>query len=799
MSGFLIRVYGMVQGVGFRPFIAELATELHIAGTVQNAGGIVHIKAFCDAADLDSFIERIYESAPKESHISRIQVEDLGDTRGDDSRDSSPISGMEEGRFSIVDSRDEKENLRFLPSDIGICKECAKELFDPKNRRYRYPFISCTKCGPRFTILEDIPYDRERITMGRFPMCPACKKEYVTAHNRRRHAQTIACHDCGPTLTSYEKSDRIDENQVALDRATSILSQGGVIALKNVGGFHLACKADSKEGINRLRQWKNREEKPFAVMYPNVEEVRKVCRINEVEEKLLEGYARPIVLLDLIDPSLYYDANGGSNRMGVMLPADPLQLLLTWALGPLLMTSGNRGGEPMHITGDAFLSSMKDEGFPDLVLDHNREILTPLDDSIYQVVEMENHSLETQILRRARGLVPEPIWLPCKVPEDTFLSGGDLKSVFGLCREDALYLSGHFGDLEWQECREKRANSIRHMERILDIHPKRGITDLHPLYLSRKEAEDSLRNVQGVQHHLAHTMAVAAEHGLHGQVLGISFDGTGYGTEESIWGSEFLWVEIPKDTGELTWTNWGHLSPVGQMGGDSGSRDGKRMLLAYLLESQETGLLTEEELDSQLSKYYDPGQMKLLKAAFRKGIGVHPSRSMGRLFDAASAALDICYENRYEGQCPMELEKYAFLALDKKVDQADFLESFHQLVHSAVIEKEDQTLEMDGKRILCQLLQLKKKGKYTKEELALYFHKCLIGLTIEMVKRRVDKHVPILLSGGSFLNRILLRGVVAGLEKEGYTPYFNHLVPPGDGGLALGQAYLACMKSIRKK
>lgn len=223
------------------------------------------------------------------------------------------------------------------------------------------------------------------------------------------------------------------------------------------------------------------------------------------------------------------------------------------------------------------------------------------------------------------------------------------------------------------------------------------------------------------------------------------------------------------------------------------------MLLAYLLESQKTGLITEEELDSQLSKYYDPGQMKLLKAAFHKGIGVHPSRSMGRLFDAASAALDICYENRYEGQCPMELEKYAFLALDKKVDQADFLESFNPLVHSAVIEKEDQTLEMDGKRILCQLLQLKKKGKYTKEELALYFHRCLIGLTIEMVKRRVDKHVPILLSGGSFLNRILLRGVVAGLEKEGYTPYFNHLVPPGDGGLALGQAYLACMKSIRKK
>lgn len=854
-----ITVYGMVQGVGFRPFVAGLADEIGLDGNVRNSGGIVHITAAGEEGRLDEFIKRLSSDAPKESVIQRIESHEAEAEKREDG------SG-----FSIIHSTRDHDRIRLLPPDLATCPECEKELLDPRNRRFRYPFISCTVCGPRFSILEDIPYDRETITMKKFPMCKECEREYRSPGDRRRHAQTIACHDCGPVLRSLERRE-VNTREEALDRAISLLKAGKVIALKDIGGFHFAFRADSETAARRLRAWKNREQKPFAVMFPDLPSIEEHCYLNSKEKELLQSRVRPIVLLRQKDRNLWPKVSAYSDRMGVMLPSDPLQILILRETGPLVMTSGNRGGEPIAIESGGLIEAMK-EGFPDLILDHDRDILTPLDDSIYQM-----SGDQVQILRRARGLVPDPIWMSRKCKADTFASGGDLKNTFALARDNAVYLSGHFGDLEWRACQEAREKSIQNMETLLDIHPLRFAGDLHPAYISARllskmadetnssdeqgmelsvrdinrvvepesrqksemQADGQATNLCFCQHHLAHIAGVLAECGLTGDCLGLAFDGTGYGTDGSVWGSEFLRIHQDTDSKDgkdtLTWQRVGSLVPIRQIGGDEGARDGRKSLFSYLMKACEEGLCREEELRSHLEGLYSDKDWRFLHAAYQSGINSVTSTSMGRLFDAAAALLEISDRNNYEGESPIRLETEAWecdILKNAESLPAEFSEwneknlfarkdSFgHSTRHSEKIQDSDSEhyirrtgsiLEIDGPAIFYDLLMEKESGAFSKAELALHFHKMLIhavtALTVELVRSEkmrkeeaeirsekesgADAKPVIALAGGTFLNRILFQGVKNNLESRGFRVYFNRLVPPGDGGLSLGQVYLS--------
>ena len=847
-----IRVYGMVQGVGFRPFVAELAQSMGISGSVRNSGGIVHITASGTEGRLKEFCRRIEEEAPREAYIQKIKILPLSESSR---KKNSSLEIIPKDSFSIIDSTREGDKIRLLPPDIATCPKCEQELLDPTNRRFRYPFISCTVCGPRFSILEDIPYDREHTTMKKFGLCQKCEAEYKLFGDRRHHSQTNACEVCGPKLRSYKASPdsrgTIEaEGEEALQDAIRVLKEGGIIALKNVGGFHFAFLPDALEAARRLREWKNRKKKPFAVMFESIDAIRKVCKVSQKEEELLTSQARPIVLLQQKNYELWPEVSSYSDRLGAMLPADPLQILLIEECGPLVMTSGNRGGEPIHIDGREFIEALP-TGLPDLVLDHDREILTPLDDSIYQLVRIGERE-EVQILRRARGLVPEPIWINRRVEEDTFAAGGDLKNSFALAREDAVYLSGHFGDLEWIPCRKAREKSIKNMTKLLGIKPQKSICDLHPAYFSsndlRKEAEEAAKTdskqkkLLEVQHHLAHIMSVIAEEKespkitdverdgdetIHLKfhirdderkvILGLAFDGTGYGTDGRVWGSEFLRVMMEGDT--IVYKNLFHLHPVLQLGGDEGARDARRMAFSYLCDALDREMITREEWEEYAGSLYgdEADQVETLLKIYRSGVNQVRSSSMGRFFDAAAALLGIAYMNSYEGECPIALETYAHrieddaekrrsyemkmftYGMEKQRVREDYLSEHPEEKQYKNILEEN---ELDGTELLIRLLKMQKEEMFSREELALFFHRELVDMVGKAVRVQTFLadmvHPTIVLSGGSFLNRLLLGGLVEDLERGGFTVEFNHKVPAGDGGIALGQAYISSFKILEE-
>lgn len=838
----------MVQGVGFRPFVAGLADEIGISGNVRNSGGIVHISASGAEDQLEVFLQRLRSDAPKESNIERIDCQEAEpkdmdpenfvnstDLKGPKNekcgkkakirsgdRSEGADRGAKKPSFTIIRSTRDHDRIRLLPVDMATCPTCERELLDPNNRRYRYPFISCTVCGPRFSILKDIPYDRDHITMDKFPMCRDCETEYRRPGDRRRHAQTIACHSCGPVLRSLERKKdhelQVSSREDALQRAIACLREGKVIAVKDIGGFHFAFRPDDEKAAKRLRVWKNRERKPFAVMFPDLPSIEKYCKVSPRERELLQSNARPIVLLRQLDRSLWPEVSAESDRMGAMLPSNPLQILLLGQVGPLVMTSGNRGGEPIAIDSSGLIKDLKD-GFPDLILDHDREILTPLDDSIYQL-----SGDQVQILRRARGLVPNPVWISRKCKADTFASGGDLKNSFALGRDNAVYLSGHFGDLTWRACQEARERSIENMERLLDIHPEHFAGDLHPLYISSRK----LLKMAGehplsfYQHHLSHVAGVLAECHLTGDCLGLAFDGTGYGSDGRIWGSEFLRIRQlsgedgikgrPAMEDRLLWQRVGSLVPIRQIGGDEGAKDGRKSLFSYLKKASEEGICTESKGKDLLGGFYFEQEWQLLDAAYRSGINAVESTSMGRLFDAAAALLEINDRNHYEGESPIRLETEANeCAILKNTENVASLFSESKALESkadrpkgmgqislSYLRKEGGLLRIDGPAILYDLMMEKVSGHYSKAELAFHFHQKLIEAIAEMTEELADPTTPIALAGGTFLNRILFQGLKGRLTAQGYKVYCNCLVPPGDGGLSLGQIYLSTYDKVEE-
>ena len=768
-----ILVTGLVQGIGFRPFVAELAEELELTGQVKNLGGVVEIIISGNTQAVDTFIHRLNFVSENGSlpgcRVDSLQVEE--------------ITFEDSGVFRIVESDSTRELRRFLPVDLPTCDRCVTEMHDPSNRRYRYPFISCTACGPRFSIQRKVPYDRDAITMDRFEMCDACWTEYTEKGNIRRHAQTIACKDCGPKLRYVTRQLRecetaetcgyteICDMQNAIAQAISDLKAGKIGAIKDIGGFHFAFSPMNSEAAKRLRAFKNRDKKPFAVMFLNIDAVKEYCEVSKAEESLLLSSARPIVLLKK-KKDFVPEICGESDRIGALLPCNPLQILLLEETGPLVMTSGNRGGEPIIISGEEMEQHLL-QGI-DFMLTHDREILTPLDDSIYQVTERG-----TQLIRRARGLVPEPIALKCKLAQDTFAAGGDLKAVFALGREELVYLSQYFGDLEDVRCMESRKRGMQRMQNLLEIEPQTYVADMHPSYVSAQEIRERAKEskkTRFVQHHHAHVASVIAEHGLAGKVLGIACDGTGFGTDGTIWGSEFLLCE---DAGM---ERCGHFSTVKLLGGDASAKQADMTLLSYMLEANARGL---EASDDAVGKH------SLQEMAWKQNINTAYSSSMGRLFDAAAALLDICHENSYEGECAILLEQAAHRGRSLLKEGHDT-----NILHMDCV-KIDGIWQLDSVKLLVDIQAL--KATFAKEILAYLFHHAVAEGIVELAVRICEEQDAnqVALSGGSFINRILLAEVIEGLEEKGKDVYINEKVPCGDGGIALGQMYLAAY--MRKK
>lgn len=818
-------VTGMVQGVGFRPAVAELAETCGIYGQVKNMGGVVEILAFGEDEAMEKFLHRL-STLP--GRIDAIKIEEIAQSGEND----EPIQEyIRKKTFEIVKSSSEREEIRFLPVDFPTCDRCKRELFDKKNRRYRYPFISCTACGPRYSIQKFVPYDRESITMDEFIMCAACEQEYKEKGNIRRHAQTIACHDCGPKLrmvmskeqgfmltdTGSVEEQAISETLVAfegntewiLKHAISALREGKIVALKDIGGFHFAFSPMNSKAAKRLREFKNRDKKPFAVMFPDIKTVKEYCEVSAKEEALLTGIARPIVLLKK-KKDFVPEICGESDRIGVLLPCNPLQILLIEETGPLVMTSGNRGGEPIIIT-DEKMQKLLEAGCPDMMLTHDREILTPLDDSIYQV-----NGEYVQMIRRARGLVPEPIELRKSLQVPVFAAGGDLKASFAYGQGKMIYLSQYFGDLADVRCIQQRANEKIRLKELLQIEAERTLGDMHPAYVSAQNTDKK------VQHHMAHVASVIAEWHLTGNVLGIACDGTGFGCDGSIWGSEFFLYK----EGIAEMNRVGHFSSVKLLGGDLSAKEAEKTLFSYMMEAVERNLITEEQLEDILAvksaeSDSKQGMFHLQKMAWKQNINTAYSSSMGRLFDAVSALLDICHYNSYEGECAILLEQAAHRGYHLLNENTKSCGSGKKCLDSAikndirslqiVIRKENGIWIADSVKLLVDLWQLQEKygqEELCQEMLAYAFHHAVAMAIVTMAEficeeynesvRQCDMAISgeclceqIALSGGSFINRILLTEVSEYLKEKGKRVYTNEKVPCGDGGIALGQAFLA--------
>ncbi len=730
-------VTGIVQGVGYRPFVARLAREMGISGTVMNCAGMVLISASGSKEAIDSFVHRLVAFQPPGADVQHVYVQELREQVFD--------------AFHILSSQTEAgrgpSDLPIIPPDLPMCADCLRELRDPQNRRYRYPFISCVACGPRYSIMETLPYDRNTTVMEDFQMCPECGREYREPDNRRCHAQTISCYDCGPQLI-LQTAGAVLKGEEALSCAIALLRQGGVLAVKGVGGYQLACLPCNLQAVLTLRRLKHRGKKPFAVMFPDLERLKADVGISPAEARLLTSTAYPIVLLEKTKEVFCKEVCGESRFLGAFLPYTPLHQLLLDACGPLVMTSANVTAEPILYRDEDMLGML----IPDLsgVLYHKRRIVTPLDDSVVRVA-----GGKPQLLRRSRGYVPLPISLKQRARRPVLAMGGDLKGGFCLYQNDRAYLSQYFGDMDHYAVSKAYQKSLAEMERLFGIHPEVIACDRHPGYgttrLAERLAGGSVRLV-AIQHHHAHAASVMAEHGLI-SCIGVVFDGTGYGTDGAVWGGEFLLCR------GADFIRAAHLDYVPLCGGDAAAKNAALTAECYRCAA---GRSTNETV----------------KAAVMNQINTVLCSSVGRLFDAVSAVLEIGTENSYEGACAIALENCA-AAYEKKGQPFPL----HFLItKNGTIDP--VSLVQNVEAAFCSGIE--------KGALALGFHRALAEMVLKECERLRAEYgeTKVALSGGVFANSLLRRDCVALLEDEGFAVYENSAVPMNDSGLCLGQAFL---------
>ncbi|MCL7486634.1 MAG: carbamoyltransferase HypF [Desulfobulbaceae bacterium] len=756
-----IRVNGTVQGVGFRPFVYRLAHRFNLAGHITNSAEGVVIRVAGEAADIDALVDSIKNHPPPLARIVTLRRSDITLTE-------QPSS------FLIIESDTGGQSKTHVSPDIATCADCRREITDPADRRLLYPFTNCTNCGPRYTIIRSLPYDRPRTTMAYFSMCPECSTEYTDPQDRRFHAQPNACPVCGPELEWRDNNSLSPAGGTPLDRAVQALADHRVVGIKGLGGFHLAASAYSTRAVARLRERKNRPAKPLAIMIRDLETARQLCHISPTAHQLLASNSCPIVLLQKKDDcGLADNLAPGLDELGVMLPYTPLHHLLfarPQAPACLVMTSGNAAGEPLCKDNDDALQRLG--SFCDGFLLHNRIIHTRVDDSVIRVI---GHS--PRFLRRSRGYAPAPVRLARRL-EPILAVGGELKNCFCLARDRDAFMSQHIGDLNNLSTPDFFHQTFERLKDLLEIEPQAVAADLHPDYLSTRFAEDLNLPITRVQHHWAHAASVMAEHGLD-ESLAIILDGTGYGPDGTVWGGEVLHCSLHE------YKRLGRLSPLPLPGGDRAARQPWRMALAAL---QASGI-NDPRAAVNLAEI-DERQQQFIREMIDKGVNCPPTSSCGRLFDGVSSLLGICQFNTFEGQAAMELEAAASRALGRR----SLLEanSFTDIGGTEFFHEKDGLLEIRTPELIQILTGKMAAGSWSVSELALFFHLFLVssfGNMIGFLSRQTGIDT-VVLSGGSVQNRILTEGFIDFFSLTHLKLHTNVQVPANDGGLALGQAVI---------
>jgi hydrogenase maturation protein HypF len=750
VKALLVHVYGTVQGVGFRPFVYRLATDLRLRGDVRNAGGHVVARVAGEHADVDAFVSRLVTEAPRRSIVSRVRVTELtGDRPG--------------ATFTIAASSDEHAGYRCLPPDLATCDACLGELFDPADRRFRYPFLNCTDCGPRATIVGDLPYDRPSTAMRRFPMCGPCAAEYADPANRRFHAEPTACPDCGPRLRWLPGTET---GQAALARAETVLADGGLVALKGVGGYQLVCAAGADAAVHRLRAAKSRPRKPFAVMAADACEL---VMVDEHAAVLLSSTAAPIVLLPkLASAPVAENVAPGLPDLGVFLPYSPLHHLLLADLAmPIVVTSGNRRGEPIATTDEHAAATLGP--FVDGILAHDRPVWSRYDDSVARVT-----GGDTQLVRRARGYSPAPVPLPVAAPEPVLAVGAQLKNTVTLGIGDHAVTGPHLGDLSDVDTHTAFLDSIATLSQLHAVHPSVVAHDLHPGYLSTGHARLwPVHRRIGVQHHHAHVAATAAEHGVHGPFLGLAYDGLGYGDDGTLWGGELLLCDY---TG---YRRLGRFGTAPLPGGEAAVRHPARMALGYLFGAEDsTGLPDGPRVDDLLERV-GHRRVETIRRMIRAGINCPRASSAGRLFDAVAALLGLCDEASYEGEAAVLLEAAARRCAEKTVSPLRW-----------------DLRRRGGLWVYDQARTLADATDGPPETVALRFHHTLVEVTLAMVTEAAREHgvSTVCLGGGVFQNGLLSAALLRQLTEQDFDVHIGRMIPVNDGGISYGQAVVAAAR-----
>jgi len=750
-----VEVDGVVQGVGFRPFVCRVARSLGLGGSVHNESSGVLIDVQGDVEAIAEFLDRIRNHQPPAAQPRRIRV-----------ADASPHP--EVAMFSIEASVPTSAESGCPAPDLAVCQECLGELRDRQDRRYAYPFLNCTDCGPRFTIIRRLPYDRERTSMALFTMCHACREEYEDVRDRRFHAEPTACPACGPRLALLDSGGQVVDVADALQGVVAALRGGQIVAVKGIGGYHLACDATTPGVVSELRRRKARDAKPLAVMVGSLEEARRLCVVSDPEAELLHSAARPIVLLERRSPgagqAVADEVAPRLRHLGLMLPYTPLQhLLLERVDRPLVMTSGNRSDEPIaYEDGDALARL---GGIADLFLVHNRPIEVRCDDSVARVVEGT-----PTVLRRARGYVPLAISLTHEAAEPILACGGELKNVFALVRGREVFLSQHLGDLGDERAYRAWTDAIRHLQHLLELTPQVAAHDLHPGYRSTVYARmlDGVRHVP-VQHHHAHIASCLADNGVDDRVIGVAWDGTGYGADGHVWGGEFLLADLEG------FERVGSFQEVAMPGGEAAVREPWRMAAVFLQAAYGEAM---EELDLAFVRRLDRSAWRLLSRAAERGLNAPLTSSAGRLFDAVASILGLRDRVDFEAQAAMELEVLAEPEADR--------------VYAVNLEEIDGRMIVRTPDIVRGVVEDILAGVGC-DRIGSRFHATLADVIVKTCGRLRQRSGldRVALSGGVFQNIRLSRLAVDGLGRAGFQVYTHHQVPPNDGGLALGQAAIA--------
>ncbi|MDR2156414.1 MAG: carbamoyltransferase HypF [Clostridiales Family XIII bacterium] len=832
---------GTVQGVGFRPTVAGLARSLGMVGQVRNMGGSVELIVTDTEARIEAFVRAIEKNKPVIADIAHIE--------------SRVIDTVLFRGFSIAPSGGAENEAAVLPADIAVCGDCLREFYDEQNPRFKHPFISCAVCGPRFTIMERLPYDRDTTTMDDFEMCDFCAGAYADAGDRRFHAQTISCHVCGPIPewlsagitagraaigtkagAATEAALETKTGASATEAAIDALRNGGVVALKGVGGYYFACDPFNASAVRKLRAIKRREEKPFAVLFRDVEGVCAQCAVRPEEAELLTSPKRPIVLLERSrtetaqEKVLTPGVCNSSRFLGAFLPSMGLQYLMADALGPLVMTSANLSDFPIIKDDDEMRALVLREGRIAGMLYHRRRIAVRVDDSVIRVID----GLPQQI-RRSKGYAPAPVLVrgvERLTPTDRiFATGGQLKTAFSLSKGNFVYMSQYIGDLSGMESERVYRENFYRMKLFFDIEPDLVVCDMHPLYDTTKFAETYAETARPdrekpallrVQHHHAHTASVMAEHGLSGPVIGVAFDGVGYGTDGRIWGGEILICEQGK------FTRFSHLKYVKLIGGDASMKDGWKSAVCHVLARGDGAHRQDDPVGIQDGFHVSPGEGRIrsdggsaefdidisgivayskrtdalrafgerrqVEAAIRAEVGTVESSSMGRLFDGVASLLGIHHINRYEGECAIMLENAAAFSLERAGGGDCATGRNVTPCRSGSCARPEAANCRAGRQ---------REMRFDEEaaSLALRFHTDVAAAVLKQCRaaRLAHKTETVALSGGVFQNKILMEETLARLRQDGFTVYYNVAVPPNDGGIALGQTYIGMQRLLARR